>query len=166
MAYSYEPHYFEDFEVGQTFQSGGRTITETDLVNYAALGGDWTEVHTNAEYAATQPFGERVAHAPLTFTVALGLIYRCGFFERTVAAFLGMDTMTFPTPVFIDDTISIHCEVTECRNLDSRDDVGMLGMDTTMTDQNDETVMDGEMSFFVNRAYTESADLNADGTGD
>ena len=156
MPYSYEPHYFKDYEPDQKFVSSGRTITETDLVSYAALGGDWTEVHTNREYAAEQTFGERVAHAPLTFTVSLGLIYRCGFLERTVDAFLGMEEMSFPNPVSVDDTVSMEITVVTTRKLDSRDDVGFVKMDTEMTNQRDETVFEGDMQFFIKRRAADS----------
>lgn len=56
MPYSYPPHHFED---GQTFESVGRTVTESDFVMHAMVTGDWTELHTNAEYAEYGPFGER-----------------------------------------------------------------------------------------------------------
>ena len=74
MPYSYEPHAFEDFDAGQTFLSPGRTITESDVVLQSMLSGDWTEFHTNDEYAEESAFGERIAHGPLTFSVAIGVM--------------------------------------------------------------------------------------------
>ena len=57
--------YFEDFEVGETMVSPARTVTSTDIVNFACLSGDFNEVHTNFEYCKTTQFGEPIAHGPL-----------------------------------------------------------------------------------------------------
>jgi acyl dehydratase len=54
--------YFEEFEVGQSITSAGRTVTEADVVGFAALTGDWTAIHADAVYAAQHPLGQRVAH--------------------------------------------------------------------------------------------------------
>ena len=113
MPYSYQPHHFEDFEEGQTFESVGRTVTEADFVMHSAFSGDWTELHTNRHYAEDEYFGERVAHGPMTFILATGFVYRCGFLERTVVAFLGMNYMDIPAPVHMGDTISLDMEVVE-----------------------------------------------------
>ncbi len=151
MPYSYEPHAFEDFTVGQTFESVGRTVTETDLVLHSAFTGDWTELHTNREYATDSEFDGRVAHGPMTFVLATGFVYRCGFLERTVVAFLGMNYMEIPAPVQVGDTISLGMEVTNTRELSSRDDAGLVTIDTEMTDQTGETVFAGDMKFLVKR---------------
>ncbi|MFB6187369.1 MAG: MaoC/PaaZ C-terminal domain-containing protein [Halobacteriaceae archaeon] len=149
MPYSYEPHYWEDFETGQTFQSVGRTVTEADLVLHSMFTGDWTELHTNKEYAADQQFGQRVAHGPMTFSLATGFVYRCGFLERTVVAFLGMNYMDIPAPVYVGDTISLSMEVTEKKELSSRDDAGLIVIDTTMENQDGDVVFEGDMKFMV-----------------
>lgn len=149
MAYSYEPQYFEEFEEGQTFESVGRTVTESDFVMHSAFSGDWTELHTNAEYAEDSMFGERVAHGPMTFILATGFVYRCGFLERRVVAFLGMNYMDIPTPVAMGDTISLDMEVIETKEFSSRDDAGMVVIDTEMTNQDEETVFAGDMKFMV-----------------
>jgi len=151
MTYSYRPHYYEEFEEGQIFESSGRTVTETDVVNYAAIGGDWTELHTNTEYAAKQPFEHRVVHGPLTFSIAMGLAYRCGFMERTVLGFLGMETMDFPNPVFIDDTVYGTYTITNKHDLESRPDAGVVSVQFDLYNQDDELVFDSEMKFLVKR---------------
>jgi len=149
MPYSYEPHHFEDFEVGQTFRTAGRTVTEADLVLHSSLSGDWTELHTNRHYAGESHFGERVAHGPYTFTLATGLVFRSGIAERTVLAFLGMNYMDLPRPVHVGDTVSLSMEVTEKRDVESRDDAGLVTIDGTLTDQDDEVVFEGDMKFLV-----------------
>ena len=151
MAYSYEPHHFEDFEVGQTFETVGRTVTEADFVMHSALSGDWTELHTNKEYAAEENFGKRIAHGPMTFVQATGFVYRTGIVERTALAFLGMNYMDLPNPVFIGDTLSLDMEVTETKELGSRDDAGLVVLDCTMTNQDGTVVLEGDMKFLIKR---------------
>jgi acyl dehydratase len=149
MPYSYEPHYFEEFEEGQTFESVGRTVTEADFVLHSAFSGDWTELHTNAEYAEGSQFGERIAQGPMTFVLATGFVYRCGFLERRVVAFLGMNYMDIPAPVYAGDTVAAEFEVTETRDLTSRDDAGLVVIDCAMTNQDDGEVFNGDMKFLV-----------------
>ncbi|PSQ42038.1 monoamine oxidase [Halobacteriales archaeon SW_7_68_16] len=152
MPYSYEPHHYEEFAVGDTFESVGRTVTESEFTMHSMFTGDWTELHTNAAYAAEEEFGERVAHGPMTFVLATGFVYRCGFLERTMVAFLGMNYMDIPAPVRIGDTVSLAMEVTERRDLSSRDDAGLVVIDTEMTRDDGETVFAGDMKFLVERA--------------
>ena len=151
MAFSYEPHYFEDLDEGQTFESAGRTVTESDFVFHSMFADDWTELHTNAEYSEDGPFGERIGHGPMTFILTTGLVQRCGFVERTVIAFLGMNYMDIPNPLAIGDTISAEFEVTEKRDLDSRDDAGLAVVDGHTENQAGETLFEGDMKFLFKR---------------
>ncbi|ADD04614.1 MaoC domain protein [Natrialba magadii ATCC 43099] len=157
MAYSYEPHYFEDFEEGQEFESVGRTVTEADFVMHSALSGDWTELHTNKHYAEDGPFEGRIAHGPMTFVQATGFVYRTGIVERTAFAFLGMNYMDLPNPVYIGDTLSLEMEVTEKKDVSSRDDAGLVVLDTVMTNQDDTVVFEGDMKFLIKTTSGESA---------
>ncbi|PYZ02495.1 monoamine oxidase [Halogeometricum sp. wsp3] len=144
MAYSYEPHYFEDFEEGKEFESVGRTVTEADFMMHSALSGDWTELHTNKEYAEGQQFGERIAHGPMTFVQSTGFVYRSGIVERTAIAFLGMNYMDLPNPVFIGDTLSQTMVVSERKDV-GRDDAGLVVLDTEMENQDGTVVFEGDM---------------------
>jgi Acyl dehydratase len=150
MAYSYEPHHFEEFEEGQEFISVGRTVTESDFVMHSALSGDWTELHTNKEYAQEQEFGERIAHGPMTFVQATGFVYRTGIVERTAYAFLGMNYMDLPNPVNIGDTLQLEMVVSNKKEV-GRDDVGMVVLDTGMENQNGTTVFEGDMKFLIKK---------------
>ncbi|SDQ22466.1 MaoC/PaaZ C-terminal domain-containing protein [Natronobacterium texcoconense] len=150
MAYSYEPHHFEEFEEGQEFQSVGRTVTEADFVMHSALAGDWTELHTNKEYAEDGPFDGRIAHGPMTFVQATGFVYRTGIVERTAYAFLGMNYMDLPNPVYIGDTLSLEMEVSEKKDVD-HEDAGIVVLDTVMTNQDDTVVFEGDMKFLIKR---------------
>ncbi|MFB6253596.1 MAG: MaoC/PaaZ C-terminal domain-containing protein, partial [Halobacteriaceae archaeon] len=118
---------------------------------HSMFTGDWTELHTNKEYAADQQFGQRVAHGPMTFSLATGFVYRCGFLERTVVAFLGMNYMDIPAPVYVGDTISLSMEVTEKKELSSRDDAGLIVIDTTMENQEEDVVFEGDMKFMIKK---------------
>ncbi|MFW5949452.1 MAG: MaoC/PaaZ C-terminal domain-containing protein [Halolamina sp.] len=151
MPYSYEPHYFEDLSVGDEFESAGRTITETDFAMHSMFSGDWTELHTNREYSGEGPFGERIAHGPMTFVVTTGLFQRTGIVERTVVAFLGMNYMDLENPVTIGDTLSATFEVTGKTDLDSRDDAGLVVVDAHMTTQDGVEVFAGDMKFLFKR---------------
>lgn len=103
--------HFEDFEIGEEALTAGRTITEADIVNFAALTGDWNEIHTNKEYAERGPFKQRIAHGALVFSVATGLSVRMGQTGDTVIAFYGLDRLRFVKPTFIGDTIRVRQKV-------------------------------------------------------
>jgi acyl dehydratase len=149
MAYSYEPHYWEDFEVGQTFESTGRTVTESDFVMHSMFAADWTELHTNKEFAEDGPFEGRVAHGPMTFVLATGFVYRCGIVERTVYAFLGMNYMEIPNALGMDETISMEMEVTNKKEIESIDRADMVTIDTEVTTHEGKTVFEGDMKFLI-----------------
>jgi len=100
--------YFEQLELGWSVSTRGRTITESDLVSFAGLSGDYNPIHTDAEFAGKTEFGRRIAHGALGLSIAIGLAYQAGFMEETVMAFLSLD-WKYSAPVFIGDTI--HCEV-------------------------------------------------------
>ena len=112
MAYTAMHLYFEDVEVGQEWESPGRTLTEADIVNFAGLSGDYNQIHTNVVYAAEDTFGRRVAHGLLVQSIATGLAVQAGFIEGTVLAFREMDCK-FSLPIFIGDTIHVEIEITE-----------------------------------------------------
>jgi acyl dehydratase len=151
MPYSYEPHYFEDMAVGMTFESAGRTVTESDFVTHSAFAGDWTELHTNTEYSVDGPYGERIGHGPMTFVLTTGLVQRCGFVERTVIAFLGMNYMDINNPLTIGDTIQAEFEVTETQSFESREDAGLVVIDGLTTNQDGESVFEGDMKFMFKK---------------
>ncbi|MFB0535415.1 MAG: MaoC/PaaZ C-terminal domain-containing protein [Anaerolineae bacterium] len=108
--------YFEEFEVGYEIISAGRTITETDIVSFAALTGDWTQIHVSAEYAKGTIFGRRVAHGLMGLSYAAGLGAQLGFIEETVLLFRGLE-WKFSAPIFIGDTIHLKLKVREKKEL-------------------------------------------------
>ncbi|MDR7319133.1 MaoC/PaaZ C-terminal domain-containing protein [Brevibacillus nitrificans] len=100
--------YLDHYEVGETWVSRGRTITEADIVHFAGLSGDWFPLHTDKEYAAKTPFQERIAHGLLVLSVASGL-YQFGV--GIVIALYGMENVRFTNPTFIGDTIHLENKV-------------------------------------------------------
>lgn len=106
--------FFGDFEVGQSWTSPRRTITEADVVMFAGLTGDYNPVHTDEEFAKTTPFGTRILHGPAVFAIATGLEFRLGLKEGTAIAFLGM-TWDLKAPVKIGDTIHVFQRVESVR---------------------------------------------------
>jgi len=105
--------YWEDFEVGQTLVTPKRTITSTDIVNFACLSGDFNEVHTNWEYAKTTPFGEPIAHGPLVYSIMGGLQYASGVNDGTLLALLQVDKWRMLGPVKHGDTLHMESTVIE-----------------------------------------------------
>lgn len=105
-------HYFEEFQVGETVVTAGRTITETDVVTFAGLSGDYNQIHVDAQFASQGMFGQRVAHGLLGLSVASGLLAQLGFIEGTVLAFREMKSWKFSAPIFIGDTIHVEATVT------------------------------------------------------
>ncbi len=114
----YQPKglYFEDFTIGTRLCTAGRTITEADIVAFAGLSGDFNQIHTNAEYAAADTFGQRVAHGLLVQSIATGLAVQSGVIEGTVLAFRELDAK-FSLPVYIGDTIHVEIEIVATKPL-------------------------------------------------
>ena len=109
--------YFEEFEIGQKIVTDGRTMTESDIVGFAGLSGDFNTIHTDSEFAGGTPFGQRVAHGLLTTSVASGLMVRTGMMDGTVLAFREINEWKFGNPVYIGDTIHVEIKVTETKAL-------------------------------------------------
>ena len=109
--------FFEEFHVGQKLETVGRTITETDVVNFAALSGDYNRIHTDAAFAAGTPFGQRIAHGMCVSAIASGLVVRTNIMEGTVLAFREINEWKFSKPVFFGDTIHVSAEVTDVKAL-------------------------------------------------
>lgn len=109
--------YFEEFFVGQTVVTVGRTISEADIFTFAGLTGDFNEIHTNAEFARKTQFGQRIAHGLFGLSIATGLIMRTGFLEGTVLAFREINEWKFVKPFYIGDTVSAELNIAETKAL-------------------------------------------------
>lgn len=96
--------YFEDFEIGHIVKSPSRTITESDIMRFAGLSGDYNQLHTDAEMMKQSRYGERIAHGLLGLAIVSGLSSRLGFAEGTAEAFTNLK-WKFRQPIMIGDTI-------------------------------------------------------------
>jgi acyl dehydratase len=124
-----------ELEPGQSFTTRGRTITETDLVSFAALTGDWHPQHADEEWARGSRFGHRVAHGMMLVSYAVGLV---DFNPDRVVALRGLDSVVFKRPVSIGDTIRVEGRAEGIRPLD--DATALLDMAWTITNQDGATV--------------------------
>jgi 3-hydroxybutyryl-CoA dehydratase len=140
--------YFEEFAVGQTYTSVGRTITEHDVMTFAGLSGDYNQIHTDAEFAKLTPYGQRIAHGLLGLAIASGLAMRTGILEGTVLAFREIEAWKFTKPVYIGDTLKVELEVLDTKPL-PRLGGGMITIQVDMLNQRDESVMKGKWSVLV-----------------
>jgi acyl dehydratase len=135
--------YFEEFEPGQKIISVGRTVTESDIVNFAGLSGDYTQIHTDVEYSKTTPIGKRVAHGLLVMAIASGLAAQTGVLEGTVLVFREITHWKFVKPVFIGDTIHVELIVKSVKEI-RRIGGGSVEITLGVQNQDNETVMKGE----------------------
>jgi acyl dehydratase len=109
--------YFEEFSVGQRLVTEKRTITENDILTFAALTGDDNRIHTDPEFSKSTIFGRQVAHGLLGLSMASGLAWQTGILDGTVLAFREVNEWKFVNPVFIGDTIYVEMEVRETKAL-------------------------------------------------
>ncbi len=131
--------YWEEYEIGYTRTSTGRTITESDIVIHAGQTGDFYPHHMDAEFAKSTPFGQRVAHGTLILSVGVGMLAN----EINDAAFsYGYDRVRFIAPVFIGDTIISKAEIVAKReHAKSPEKYGIVDEQVTVTKQSGEVVI-------------------------
>lgn len=140
--------YFEEFEVGQKIISAGRTVTESDIVTFAGLSGDYTQIHTDAEFSKNTPFGQRVAHGLLGMAIASGLAAQTGVLEGTVLAFREITEWKFIKPIFIGDTIHVELEVRETKAM-PRIGGGAVALVLQVKNQHADSLMKGTWSVLM-----------------
>lgn len=131
-------HYYDELEIGDTFETRGRTITETHLVLHAGNTGDMNELQMNAAFAEDTDFGERLVHAPLVYSVMEGLITSDFRHEDSNVVYYGLDSMRIPNPTHIGDTISTHREVIDKRD---KDPGGIVTFRDEVTTEDGQTVL-------------------------
>lgn len=147
--WTYQPRglHFEQFEIGQKLTTAARTITEADIVRFAGLTGDFNQIHTDAEYAAQDTFGQRVAHGLLVQSIATGLAVQSGVIEGTVLAFRELDAK-FSLPVYIGDTIHVRIEIVAKKAL-RRLGGGNVTMKYSVVNQHDKPVQRGNWVMLI-----------------
>lgn len=136
----------DDVQVGEVIPSRGRTVTETDVVNFCYLTGNWLEIHSNAELAATTEYGQRLVQGSLVFAMIPGLL---PWDPRYTRAFYGVERLRFIAPVFINDTVTARVTVSDItiRN----DDESVVTFDVQVLNQRAEPVQVCQMRILGRR---------------
>ena len=138
---------FEEFALGDTFETHGRTLTETDLVAFCGFVGDYEPIHADEEFARKSPVGRRIMQGSLVTSVVDGLISRMGLFEGTAITFLAC-TWEFKAPVFIGDTVRASLKVAEARP-SKKGGRGIVNFAVTVLNQTDQPVVTGTWTMMV-----------------
>lgn len=141
-------YYFEDFELGDTFETPGRTIGLAEITQFAGLSGDYNPIHTDSVFGERSQFGERIAHGLLGLSILTGLVNRLGVFEAGTVALLGIEDWRFKGPIRNGDTIHVKVEIKDKR-LTSDGARGVLKRHYRLVNQREEVVQEGYMPLLL-----------------
>lgn len=148
---------YGDLFVGMRFRSPGRTITDADLMSFAGLTGDFSELHTSDVYAKNSQFGQKVAHGMLGLAYAHGLMWpRTGELRETAIAFLGISDWKFTGPIFVGDTIFVDYGLAELRDSKSRPTQAIAVFDVQLEKQDGSVVQRGRKALLVSKIPLEA----------
>ena len=140
--------YFEEFTVGQTVTTAGRTISEDAIFSFAGLTGDYNQIHTDAAFASKTQFGQRIAHGLLGMSISVGLIMQTGLLEGTVLAFREINEWKFVKPFLIGDTVHTVLTIAEMKAL-PRIGGGSLIASVEVRNQNDDVCQRGSLNLLM-----------------
>lgn len=146
---------FDDFAVGDRVVSRGRTVTEADVAAFANLTWDFYPLHTDEEYARSTPFGRRIAHGPMVYAFAVGLM-PIDYLGDAISAFLGVSELRHLAPVYFGDTIHLEVEVAAARPSRSRPG-GVVTLSYSVLTHQGTTVMTADLNFLM-RAGVDGVD--------
>ena len=146
MSFSSSAYFFDDIDVGQEWESQGRTITEADIVNFAGLSGDFNPIHMDHEFAKNTPFRRPIAHGLLVFSIGSGLGVSCP--QMRTIAFVQVKEWNFRGPVFIGDTIRLRSRLLE-KTLKGRGRRGEMVWYRGIVNQESKTVQEGTIITLV-----------------
>ncbi len=142
--------YFEDYEIGDRFTTSGRTIEVADILTFAGLTGDHYPLHVDEEYARKTQFNGRIAHGPLTFSMAVGLVALSGTYGTSVEALLGCDDLRALRPVRPGDTVHVNVEIIDAQ-ASSKPEFGKISLAYNVVNQRGESVMTFTWKVLVRR---------------
>jgi acyl dehydratase len=143
---------YADLRVGMSFRSPGRTITDADVVGFAGLTGDYSELHTSEVYGRNSQFGRRVAHGMLGLAYAHGLMWpRTGELRETAIAFLGITDWKFVAPIFLGDTIFVNYRIAELRDSKSKPTQAIATFEVELVDQDDRLLQKGRKVLLMSK---------------
>ena len=142
--------YWEEWEIGAENETSARTVTEADIVIYAGLSGDYNPLHIDEEYCKKTQFGGRIAHGPLVYGIAAGLLFQLHLYDDTMIALLGFEDLRFTKPVKPGDTIHVRVKVLEKRET-SRPDRGVMKRRLQVFNQRGEVVQESIQNILLKR---------------
>lgn len=155
--------FFDDFEVGQVFDSPGRTVTEADLSLFCMISGDWHPIHSDEVFARTTPFGRRVVAGVFGIAVITGMMGRWGIFEDSVVAMTSLDDWRFRRPIFVGDTLRVRMTILD-KQLSRGGTRGLVDRGFLLRNQAEDVVQEGRSAALVLRR-TASAGAGTETTG-
>jgi len=147
------PLNWDTIEQGYSFDSAGRTITETDVVNFASLSGDFNRIHVDLEYARSTAYGQRIAHGLLVLSVLSGLTTQSSGYRALEPSIMALKDLAcrFPKPTFIGDTIFVRISVHEKRDT-GKLDRGEVTFRREAINQRGEVVVQADFRMMMRRA--------------
>ncbi|KJS85316.1 MAG: hypothetical protein JM58_09060 [Peptococcaceae bacterium BICA1-8] len=143
--------YFDEWVIGEEFFTPTRTITETDVVMFAAMSGDYNELHTSEEFGENTPFGKRIVHGLLGLSISHGLLFRLGILEGTAIAFLNVESWQFKAPIFFGDTIHVKVKVEDKKASSSKPDRGVIKLYLQIVKQDGTVCQEGFKTLMMKR---------------
>jgi 3-hydroxybutyryl-CoA dehydratase len=135
-----EDKWYEDYALGEVLVTRGRTLDSGDLTVFAGLTGDHYPLHTDEEYAKGTRFGTRIAHGPLTFSIAVGLVGLSNFYGNSIVALVEIISLRALKPVIPGDTVHVRAEVVGLE-AGVNPKYGQLTVNYSVRNQRDEEVM-------------------------
>ncbi|MFZ7101044.1 MAG: MaoC/PaaZ C-terminal domain-containing protein [Peptococcaceae bacterium] len=143
--------YFDEWVLGEEYITPTRTLTESDVVMFAAMSGDYNELHTSEEFGKTTPFGQRIVHGLLGLAISHGLLFRLGILEGTALAFLSVDSWQFKAPIFLGDTIHVKVKVADKKASSSKPDRGVIKLELQIIKQDGTVAQEGIKTLMMKR---------------
>lgn len=147
--------YYEDLSIGTQVETDGRTISESDLVSFAGLSGDFNPLHTDAEYAKSTQHGQRIAHGLLVLSISSGLYAQLPFSKSFEKAVIGLAEVQskWLRPTFIGDTVRVAIEIQD-KVPSKKPDRGSIIMQHSTRNQRGEAVLETRWRVVLKRRST------------
>jgi len=143
---------YEDLHVGLGFESPTRTVTETDVVMFAAMTGDYSELHTSEAFARKTQYGRRVAHGLLGLAITHGLMWpRTNALRDIAIAFLGISDWRFRGPIFLGDTVHVVYRITDMRDSRTYPGQAIVTFEVELRNDDGEVLQQGRKVLLVSK---------------
>ena len=140
---------YDEWELNREHITGARTITETDVVNFAGLSGDWSATHTNDVYGKSTIYGSRIVYGNVTFIVSTGLMAQTMLFDGTSQGLVDMK-ISYQEPVRFEDTI--YCKFIPVEKRPTKQaDKGLVVFHVFVYNQRDEQVAEERLTYLISK---------------